>query len=76
MLILTFVIINTYHCRLKNSFAKGLDQIIYLPPSSFPELPSSIQHHLVTMGCQIPQPYYYNKTETFNVVHGNFTGSQ
>jgi hypothetical protein len=45
---------------------------VRVPPSAFPELPTSLVRWLTKCGCQIPQPYEQPKGEKANVIHGEF----
>ena len=47
--------------------------IRYLPPTAFPELPTPVEHELLTRKCLIPQyPRTWKATDRINVIRGEF----
>ncbi len=51
----------------------GLKNIIYLPPSDFKDLPSTIVKYLNNQGYKIPQPYFYKSGgKKYNAIKSRF----
>jgi len=55
---------------MKRKFDQADQDIVRLPPSTFPELPGNIVHELQRRGCTIPQEAFTKKSH--NVVRGEF----